>query len=186
MKPFVAWLLLLLTTGLVSALEEPTHEELRTLRTEIITAITRGDIATVLQHVHPNAVITWQNAEVCRGQQGLKEFFDRMGKNSFKGYKVPPTPDELTLLYGGDTGVAFGQTVADYRLLGKNYEIKSRWTATLVKENGKWLLAAYHISMNTLDNPLLTAAKRSVAIAAAAALGLGLVIGFFLRKRKAA
>lgn len=186
MKILAAWLLLLLTTGLVSALEDPAHEELRSLRTEIITAITQGDIATVLQHVHPDVVITWQNAEVCRGQQGLEEFFDRMGKNSFKGYKVPPTPDELTLLYGGDTGVAFGQTVADYRLLGKNYEIKSRWTATLVKENGKWLLAAYHISMNTLDNPLLTAAKRSVAIAAAAALIVGLVIGFFLRKRKAA
>lgn len=184
MKILAAWLLLLLTTGLVSALEDPAHEELRTLRTKIITAITQGDIATVLRHVHPNVVVTWQNAEVCRGQQGLKDFFDRMGKKSFKGYKVPPTPDELTLLYGSDTGITFGQTVAEYRLLGKSYEIKSRWTATLVKENGKWLLAAYHISMNTLDNPLLTAAKRSAAIAAAAALALGLATGIFLRKRK--
>lgn len=185
MKILAAWLLLLLTTGLVSALEDPAHEELRTLRTEIITAITQGDIATVLKQVHPNVVITWQNAEVCRGQQGLKEFFERMGKKSFKGYKVPPTPDELTILYGQNTGVTFGHTVADYSLLGKNYEIKSRWTATVVKENGKWLLAAYHISINTLDNPLLTAAKRGIVIASVAALIVGLAIGIFFRKRKA-
>ena len=61
-----------------------------------------------------------------------------------------------SIFHGGDTGISFGETVANYNLFGKDYEIKSRWTATLVKENGKWLLAAYHISMNTLDNPLLT------------------------------
>ncbi len=184
MKILVAWVILFLTTGLVSALEDPAHEELRTLRTEIIKAVTKGDIDTVLQHVHPNVVVTWQNAEVCRGQQGLKAFFEHMGKKSFKGYKVPPTPDELTILYGENTGVSFGQTLAEYNLLGKNYEIKSRWTATLVKENGKWLLAAYHISMNTLDNPLLTAAKRSMGVAAVAALGVGLILGKLLAKRK--
>ena len=186
MRIFTAWLFLLLTTGVVRALEDPAHEELRRLRTEMIAAVTKGDIDKVLQHVHPDVVITWQNSEVCRGQKGLKEFFERMGKQSFKGYKVPPTPDELTILYGDDAGVSFGETVADYNLLGKNYEIKSRWTATLVKENGKWLLAAYHISMNTLDNPLLTAAKRGMAVAAVVALGFGLFLGRLLARRKKA
>ena len=186
MRIFTAWLFLLLTTGVVRALEDPAHEELRRLRTEIIAAVTKGDIDTVLQHVHPDVVITWQNSEVCRGQKGLKEFFERMGKKSFKGYKVPPTPDELTILHGGNTGVSFGKTVAEYNLLGKNYEIESRWTATLVKQEGRWLLAAYHISMNALDNPLLTAAKRSMIVAAAVALGAGLLIGRRFAKRKAA
>lgn len=186
MKKLAGLFILFLTLGLLAAAEDPAHEELRTLRAEMITAITQGDIDTVLQHVHPNVVVTWQNAEVCRGRQGLKDFFERMGKKSFKGYKVPPTPDELTILYGGDTGISFGETVGEYKLLGKSYEIKSRWTATLVKENGKWLLAGYHISMNSLDNPLLTATKKSIPVVAGVALLLGFIIGRLLARRRTA
>jgi ketosteroid isomerase-like protein len=186
MKLLAAWLFLLLTTGLVRAVEDPAHEELRGLRSEIIAAVTKGDIDSVLKHVHPQVVVTWQDSEVCRSAQGLKEFFDRMGKKSFKGYKVPPTPDALTLLYGGDTGISYGETVAEYQLLGKTYEIKSRWTATLVKVDGKWLLAGYHISMNALDNPLLNAAKNALYVAAAVALLAGFLIGKIRRKRRAA
>ncbi|RYD32623.1 MAG: nuclear transport factor 2 family protein [Verrucomicrobiaceae bacterium] len=183
MKKLVALLALFLTTILLPAAEDPAHEELRLLRTEIITAITKGDIDTVLTRVHPDVVVTWQNSEVCRGRQGLKDFFDRMGRKSFKGYKIAPTPDELTILHGGDTGISFGKTVAEYDLLGRHYEIESRWTATLVKLDGKWLLGAYHISMNTLDNPLLTAAKKGLYIAGGAGLVLGILIGRILGRR---
>jgi ketosteroid isomerase-like protein len=183
MRKIIGLLLVLLSLGAVRAAEDPSHEELRILRNEIIAAITKGDIDSVLTHIHPDAVVTWQNSEVCRGRQGLKDFFERMGKNSFKGYKVPPTPDELTIFHGGDTGISFGETVGEYKLFGKGYEIKSRWTATLVKENGKWLLAGYHISMNALDNPLLTAAKKGMYAAAAVALILGILIGRMLAKR---
>lgn len=176
----------IMTAFVRAEVEDPAHAELRTLRTEIITAITSGDIDTVLTHVDPNVVVTWQDSEVCRGRQGLKDFFERMGKQSFKGYKVPPTPDELTILHGGDMGISFGKTVANYKLLGQDFEITSRWTATLVKEDGKWMLAAYHISMNVLDNPLLNAAKRSLYIAAGAALVIGLLIGRILAKRAVA
>lgn len=184
MKHFVVWLFLLFTTGLVSAVEDPAHEELRTLRTAIIEGVTRGDIDAVLKHVHPEVVVTWQNSAVCVGAKGLKEFFDKTGKDSFKGYKVPPTPDSLTVFHGGDTGVTYGETVAEYRLLGKSYEIKSRWTATLVKVDGKWLLAAYHISMNALDNPLLNGAKNALYLAAGVALTVGLLVGRLLVKRR--
>lgn len=166
------------------AAEDPEHAELRKLRTELVEAITRGDIDRVLQQVDPNVVITWQNSEVCRGREGLKAFFEKTGKESFKGYKVPPTPDELTILQGGGTGISFGETIAEYRLLGKSYEIKSRWTATLVKTDGKWLLAAYHISMNVLDNPLLNAVKRGVYLAGGVALLAGCAIGFIFGRRR--
>ncbi|HEX7260550.1 MAG TPA: nuclear transport factor 2 family protein, partial [Luteolibacter sp.] len=126
MRKILATLLTMLTLVATSSAEDPAHQELRNLRTEIVAAITKGDIDTVLTHVHPDVVVTWQNSEVCRGRQGLKDFFYKMGKKSFKGYKVPPTPDELTILHGGDTGISFGKTVAAYDLFGKNYEIESR------------------------------------------------------------
>lgn len=175
-----------LSLGFTQAAEDPAHAELRTLRTEIIDAIVKGDIDTVINHVHPDCVVTWQNSEVCRGRQGVKDFFNKTGKDAFKGYKVPPTPDELTILYGGDTGVSFGQTVAEYKLLGKSYEMKSRWTATLVKVDGKWLLGAYHISMNVLDNPLLGAAQSALYVAGGIALVIGIAIGVMVAKRKRA
>lgn len=174
----------LLTLQCTFAAEDPAHEELRVVRSEIINAITKGDIDTVLQYVHPNAVVTWQNSEVCRGQKDLRKFFDRMGKDAFKGYKVPPTPDELTILHGGDTGISFGETVAAYHLLGSDYELKSRWTATMVKENGKWLLAGYHISMNVLDNALLNAAKKSLYIGSGLAGIIGVLTGWMFARRK--
>jgi ketosteroid isomerase-like protein len=186
MRTLQKLLIVFLTLGPVTAAEDPAHEELRTLRLSIIDAINKGDIDSVIKHVHPDAVITWQNSEVCRGQKGLREFFERMGKDSFKGYKVPPTPDELTIFHGDDTGVSFGETVAEYNLLGKNYELKSRWTATLVKVDGKWLLAGYHISMNVLDNAILSAAKSGIYLAGGAALVIGILIGRILWKRRAA
>lgn len=186
MKNIAVFLTLLLTFGSLNAAEDAAHAELRTMRTEIIDAITKGDIDSVLQHVHPDVVVTWQNSEVCRGRQGLKDFFEKTGRDSFKGYKVPPTPDELTILHGGDTGISHGGTAAEYHLLGKDYEIKSRWTATLVKVDGKWLLAGYHISMNVLDNPLLNAAKSALYVAGGIALVIGIAIGIFLGKRRKA
>ncbi len=185
MRTLLKLLMVFLTLGSVTAAEDPAHQELRTLRLSIIDAINKGDIDNVIKHVHPDAVITWQNSEVCRGQKGLKEFFERMGKDSFKGYKLPPTPDELTIFHGGDTGISFGETVAEYRLLGKSYELKSRWTATLVKVDGRWLLAGYHISMNVLDNAILSAAKSGIYLAGGVSLVIGILIGWILWKRRA-
>src|SRR5260221_395215 len=65
----------------VNAAEDPAHNELRALRTEIIDAITKGDFDRVVLHVHTNVVVTWQNNEVCRGHKGLSEFFHRMGQD---------------------------------------------------------------------------------------------------------
>lgn len=184
MRALLALFGFLLISVSLHATEDPAHDELRTLRTEIVDAITRGDIVTVLKHVHPDVVITWQDNQVCRGKDGLMEFFEKRGKNTFKGYKVPPTPDGLTLLHGGDTGISTGETVATYTLLGKQHEMRSRWTATLVKLDGQWLLAGYHISMNVLDNPLLNTAKNSLYVAAGVALLLGTGIGIILSRRR--
>lgn len=178
------WLAAISLTWNVRAAEDPAHNELRVLRSEVVDAITKGDFDTVVRHVHTNVVVTWQNGEVCRGHQGLRDFFNRMGKNAFKGYKTAPTPDELTILSGGDHGISFGYTVATYNLLGKDLELKSRWTATLIKENGHWLLSSYHISMNVLDNPLLNAAKGSLAWIAGLAAAGGLVVGLIIGRKQ--
>lgn len=157
--------------------EDPAHEELRSMRAALLGAITAGDIERVLPMLDENVVITWQNGEVNRGHAGVKAFFERMGRQSFGGYKVPPEPDELTILHGGDTGLSFGRSVGQFNLLGSSWEFENRWTATLVKRDGLWKLASYHVSWNALDNPLLNAATQSLYPATIVALVAGLLLG---------
>jgi ketosteroid isomerase-like protein len=145
-----------------------------------VDAIAGGDIDRQLQFVHTNVVVTWQNNVVARGHQGLRDFYAKIGKDAFKGYKVPPTPDELTIIYGGDTGISFGESVGAYNLFGRPFEFKNRWTATLVKENGRWQLAGYHVSLDALNNPLINAAKKSLFVAGGLAGAIGLVLGIFI------
>lgn len=160
--------------------EVPVHEELRALRTNVLNAISSGDIERQLQFVHSNVVVTWQNSEVARGHQGLRDFYAKLGKNAFKGYTTPPTPDELTILHGTDSGVSFGESVAQYSLFGRSFEFRNRWTATLVKDNGRWQLASYHVSVNALDNPLINAAKRSLLVASGLAAVIGMILGIVI------
>ncbi len=51
--------------------------------------------------------------------------------------------DELSALYGGDTAIAWGSVVENFKLAGGlSFESHDRWSATLVKEEGKWLIAS--------------------------------------------
>ena len=184
-SPWLALILTLTLAGTAGAQpEDPAHAELRVLRTEVLDAITTGDIDRVLTSLHPNVVITWQNGDVNRGRDGVKAFFERMGRQAFAGYKVPPTPDDLTVLYDGDTGVSFGRSVGQFNVLGASWEFENRWTATVVKQDGRWLLTSYHVSWNALDNPLLNSATRAVYVAVPVAFLAGAALCWFLMRRR--
>ncbi len=133
-----------------------------------------------MKYADENVVTTWQNNQVARGHDGLREFMNEMnsgGQKVFQGYTVEPTSDEITILHGGDTAIAFGQSVPHYKILGMEFDLQNRWTATLIKKDGQWKIAAYHVSANVLDNPVLTAAKNSVYLAAGVSLVIGLLLG---------
>jgi ketosteroid isomerase-like protein len=183
-------IVLLLTIGLVapvslwaqtdSAQDAADHEQLRALREALTDAVIKGDVEAQLEFAHENIVTTWQNGQVARGTEGLREFLAEMngtGERVFRGYTVPPTPDDVTLLYGGDTAVAYGSSVPHYKYLGMEFDLPNRWTATLVKEDGRWKVAAYHVSSNIVDNPVLDLAKRSSYLTGGGGLLLGALLG---------
>ena len=134
----------------------------------------------------PDVVVTWQNNVVCRGQDELRKFYASMGKDTFKSYKVEPTADHRTTIFGDDAGVVAGHSVGSYALMGKEYDFDNRWTATVVKVDGKWLVASYHVSLNALDNPIVNTATSSLYWALGGGLLLGLVVGFIIFRRKTA
>jgi ketosteroid isomerase-like protein len=180
---FIALILLALPLSAqdnIPAAEDLIHQQLRETRTAIIAAIESRDVDRMLTHTHPDIVVTWQNGETSHGITELRAFYDRMGKEAFVAFKVPHQPDQLSILHGGDTAIAAGHVVADYQLLGKSYEFNSRWTATLILQEGKWLVTAYHVSLNALDNPILNTAKSALWPALLIGLAAGLVLAFVI------
>ena len=186
MKLFVTSLASLFILTAVAA-EDPAHNELRAVRDGLLAGMNKGDIEAQLAYLHTNVVVTWHNAEVSRGHEGVRKYLDRMLKGSNKvveKFSADVTVDELSILYGGDTAIAFGSAQEHFTLAGgRQFDFTGRWSATLVKEGGKWLIANLHTSDNIFDNPLLNAAKRMLVWAGIGAGIAGLLIGWLLGRR---
>lgn len=184
---------LLITTfvflSLVAAIaaEDPAHDELRAVRDGLLAGMNKGDIEAQLAFLHTNVVVTWHNAEVSRGHDGVRKYLDRMlkGPNRIvEKFGAEVKVDELSILYGGDTAIAFGSAREHFTLAGgRNFEFTGRWSATLVKDGGKWLIANLHTSDNIFDNPLLNGAKKMVVWIGLGAALAGLFIGWWIGRR---
>lgn len=171
--------------------EDPAHEELRSLRRQMVEAINKNDLDALVTHLDKDIVVTWMDGQVSRGPQGVREYIERMTKGpnrKVNSFKTEPEVDELTHLYG-DTGVATGPSRDQFVLTdGRDFAVQTRWTSTLIRKDGKWKLASFHASSDMFDNPVLYIAVRRTAIwTAVIAAVLGLVVGFgvarLLRRR---
>ena len=76
-------------------------------------------------------------------------------------------------------GVTFNAVLNDEFALtgGMEFSLASRWTATLVKENDRWQIAAYHVSTNMFDNGVSDLMLKGNSLKMG---GIGLVIGVLL------
>lgn len=170
-----------------NAQEDPAHNELRAVRDGLLAGMNSGDIEAQLAFLHPNVVVTWHNAEVSRGREGVRKYLDRMLKGPPKvveRFGAEVTVDELSILYGGDTAIAFGSAQEHFTLAGeKQFDFTGRWSATMVKDGGKWLIANLHTSDNIFDNPLLNQVKAALPWVGGFALLLGALVGWLLGRR---
>lgn len=173
---------------------EALHDELRKLRDDVLAAIGRNDFDAILPHLHPKVVFTPMNNEVCRGPEEIRAYFDKMLKGPdaiVKSVQFEVEVDRLTDLYG-DTGVAFGTSNDRYTLAnGMDFPVQTRWTCHLVRENGKWLISAFHASANVFDNPILAQEKKAAqlkwgGIALVAGALIGALIGMAIGRRRRA
>jgi ketosteroid isomerase-like protein len=182
--------------------QEATHAELRALRDALLEAWQHRDLDALLKHVAPDVVVTWQNGEVSRGPDGLRKFYDevlngrdRVVANVASILKV----DELSILYGDETAIAFGSIHDDLTLnrsiaraaflgTGNVLALDSRWTSTLIKIGGEWKVASYHVSTDAFSNPILSKAvamgERSAIFAGVGGLMVGVAAAWFLLRRR--
>jgi ketosteroid isomerase-like protein len=168
--------------------EAPAHNELRAFRDGLIEAMNKGDLERELTFFHPNTVVTWHNAEVSRGRDGVRAYLRRMLSGPHPvvaSYRADVLVDELSILYGGDIAISFGSAREHFKMAdGRSLDLPARWSATLVKVGDRWLIASLHASDNLFDNPLLAIARRTVYWTAGIALLAGLAGGLVLGRRR--
>jgi ketosteroid isomerase-like protein len=161
-----------------AAQENPIHNELRKLRDEAVDAFKEKDIDRLLACLHPDVIGIFQNAEVCRGHDDIRAFHKRMSEGDNRTVVSQTTDfvvDDLSTLYGDDTAVAHG-TMTDHFVLknGMEFDLVSKWTATMVKENDKWLVASIQASTNMFDNGVMNMTLKWNSVKMG---GIGLLVG---------
>lgn len=180
-----------------SSEDEEIHDELRKLRDRLIAAYEKRDMDAMLNEVADDVVITWQNGERNEGHQEFKDFYDRMMNGDSRVVMDVSSTVEVdadSVLYEDDTAVARGTLSDKFSLAdGSNFTLDSKWTATVVKQDGQWKVASYHVSANIFDNPMLDTAKAYLGSAALigsvigglAGLALGWILGRMFRRKAA-
>lgn len=169
---------------------EQLHDELRAVRSAVETAINKGDVEGLLQHVAPDVVFTAMTGEVGRGHAGVRDYFNRMlhgDKPVFKSVTMSFEPKELSILYGGDTAISFGTNQGRYEFSnGRVMEVDAEWTTTLVREDGAWKIAAVQMGADMFDNAVLSGQRRILLLVAAGLALLAGGLGFWLGRRRRA
>ena len=190
----LAALLGLLSSVQGQAKEDPAHEELRSLMKEILESYNKGDLDKLIAAFDDEVVVTWQNGKVNKGPKEVKAYFEEMTKGPKRVVEkstINPVPDELSILYNdGKTAVAWGNSKDHYLLTdGTEFDQDTRWSATVVKKDGKWKVVSVHISVNIFDNPVLHLAIKKTAIwvgsiAGGGGLLVGLIVGAMIFRRR--
>jgi hypothetical protein len=110
----------------------------------------------------------------------------------FESYAVDPTVENRVVLNDGQVVVSRGRFNDRYTLTqprGRQVDLGSLWTATLIKANDRWQITSFHLSANAFDNQVISlylSAQRAMAgtIAGVAGLIVGGALGVWWTRRK--
>jgi ketosteroid isomerase-like protein len=186
----------LLSVTLAGYAQEPDHEiheELRGVLSVIEGAINSGNYDNMLPVLSEQIRATPINQEFLASRSDVSTYFKKwFGEGGYlKKLEFHLVPDAITeLSMDKSWGTVYGTGVEKYVLAdGRPYELLTRWTATMVKEeDGHWRVRSIHIGTNFLDNAILTEAEQALGTAAIFGLAGGLLVGgvfgWFVGRRK--
>jgi len=146
------------------------------LREGLVESFNQGNIDRLLTFLDTNAVVTWQNGEVCEGTAAVKAYYLRMMNGERPVVrKVTAEPKILGRHIQGDWAVSWGELHDHFVLTdGRELPLNSRFTGTIARRGDRWLVTAFHVSVNAFENPILALAIKKTSLAAG---GGGLLAG---------
>ena len=162
--------------SLAAASAEP--EAILAIMKDVEQATNTRDVTAILKHASDGIVMVSKNGEIVVGKKALAAYLEKMlgALPSLKEIKSA-TRDPRVWMAAADMAIVDGRSDDYYAFTsGLSFSMTTNWSATVVKHNGTWRIAALHFSFNLFDNPVLNAAQRAVYWAAAIALVLGLLL----------
>jgi len=163
---------------------EADHQQLRALLAVVRDAVNNRDVAALTPYLHTPFAATMITQDLITTPEELQAYYDKWmrGDNAFvKKLTIAPEADALTQIYDDKYGIVYGSNVENYELAtGNNYTLHSRWTATVIKDDGRWKLLTVHAGINFVDNPVLAAATENTTLIGAGAGVIGLLVGLLL------
>ncbi|MCB1226623.1 MAG: hypothetical protein KDK99_12485 [Verrucomicrobiales bacterium] len=117
----------------------------------------------------------------------MQTFIEGIMKQLGEGaiYRVKLRPD--TTDFHGDIAIAHGESDESVTFgNGKSIAYVTKWTAVLKKVDGAWKAARLHVSLNPIDNPIITLQQgllRWVWAAGGAVSGIVALLIFRLLRR---
>ena len=190
-RAFVALLLALLSGVALAAQADPRaadREALLVVFREMEAAINAQDVERMIAQMTPDATVTWLNAQVSRGHDEIRAYYHRMVKGPDRILDRYTTAAKLgaSARFFGDVAVADGSMEDAFVPVARGpFELSSRWSSTSVKIDGRWKVAAMHLSANVFTNSLIDEAKRAAYYTGAGGLAAGLILaGIVCRLRR--
>lgn len=169
--------------------EEALHQELRTVRDAMQSALNERQLDRLLEHVADNVVFTTMNGDRVVGKEGIRQYFIQMleGPDAVvKSVHAQFEVEAMSHLYNGNTAVAFGHSTDRYELSdGSAWTVTPQWSATLVRNGNRWEIVNFHYSVDMFDNPIINTQRKWLFGGGVAVTLLALGIGFVLGKRRA-
>ncbi|MCU7884356.1 MAG: nuclear transport factor 2 family protein, partial [Candidatus Thiodiazotropha sp. (ex Lucinoma annulata)] len=131
--------------------------------------------------------VVFLNGEVARGVDQVKAFFNKtLGDSSaiLRDYKTQATVG-APARFLGDVAIADGTTKDTFTFAnGSEMEVDTLWTVTLNKQDSEWKILQLHFSSEFFNNPLVAAAEKKLMMFAGIGLIIGLIAGYFIRRRR--
>jgi len=154
-------------------------------------AINAQDIEGIIAQMSPDCTVTWWNAEISRGHDEIRAYYRRMAVDPGRIISKYTTHSKLGAHArffgsGGDVALADGSMEDEFFPIVRGpFKLNSRWSATAAKLGNDWKIVNLHLSSNVFTNSLISELTRALWLAGGAGVVIGVLIGWFLRRRAA-
>jgi len=124
-----------------SVAQTPAEQEVLQFERDACKAFLDADVAALEGVLTPNFTLTLSSGEVNTRADEINEL-----RSKKVHYDVFENYDMLVRLYGDDVAVVLGKTRVKGTADGKPFDRVLQFTDTVIKRDGRWQLAAGHVS----------------------------------------
>jgi len=141
MKSATLIVLVAVLTSRFSSAQTPAQQEVLQFERDACKAFLDADVSALEHVLTPDFTLTLSSGEVSTRADEINEL-----QSKKVHYDVFENYDMLARLYGNDTAVVLGKTRVKGTADGKPFDRIVQFTDTLIQRDGRWQLAAGHVS----------------------------------------